>query len=124
MWIKRVLADELRKLTASFPVVALVGPRQVGKTSLLEHDFPEFRYVSLDTASQAEMAETRPAEFLQRFPPPVIIDEVQYAPALFRHIKAYVDTHRNGPGCDYATRAHYPTYHDYSIGFRCCADVR
>jgi predicted AAA+ superfamily ATPase len=75
MWIKRTLADELRKLTASFPVVALVGPRQVGKTSLLEHDFPEFRYVSLDTASQAEMAETRPAEFLQRFPPPVIIDE-------------------------------------------------
>jgi predicted AAA+ superfamily ATPase len=98
MWIKRVLADELRKLTASFPVVALVGPRQVGKTSLLEHDFPEFRYVSLDTASQAEMAETRPAEFLQRFPPPVIIDEVQYAPALFRHIKAYVDAHRHEKG--------------------------
>jgi hypothetical protein len=117
MWIKRTLADELRKLTASFPVVALVGPRQVGKTSLLEHDFPEFRYVSLDTASQAEMADelrkltasfpvvalvgprqTRPAEFLQRFPPPVIIDEVQYAPALFRHIKAYVDAHRNERG--------------------------
>lgn len=98
MWIKRILAGELRQLTASFPVVALVGPRQVGKTSLLEHDFPEFRYVSLDTASQAEMAETRPAEFLQRFPPPVIIDEVQYAPALFRHIKAYVDAHRNTNG--------------------------
>ncbi len=36
----------------------------------------------------------------------------------------YVDVHQNGAGCDYATRAHWPTYHDYSIGFRCCADTR
>jgi len=36
----------------------------------------------------------------------------------------YVDVHRNGHGCDYATRAHSPTYRDYSIGFRCCADPR
>lgn len=115
MWINRILAGELRKLAATFPVVALVGPRQVGKTSLLEHNFPEFRYVSLDTASQAEMAETRPEEFLQRFPPPVIIDEVQYAPALFRHIKAYVDAHRDKKGLFLLTGSqNYALMHEIS----------
>lgn len=98
MWIERILADELRKLAATFPVVALVGPRQVGKTALFEQTFPTYRYVSLDTASLAEMAETRPGEFLERHAPPVIIDEVQYAPALFRHIKAHVDVHRSLKG--------------------------
>lgn len=98
MWIERILANELRKLAATFPVVALVGPRQVGKTALFEQTFPSYRYVSLDTASLAEMAETRPGEFLERHAPPVIIDEVQYAPALFRHIKAHVDAHRSQKG--------------------------
>ena len=98
MWIERTLAGELRKLAGAFPVVALVGPRQVGKTTLLEHDFPDYCYVSLDSASLAEMAETRPGEFLDQFAPPVIIDEVQYAPALFRHIKAHVDAHRDRKG--------------------------
>jgi predicted AAA+ superfamily ATPase len=98
MWIERRLAAEFRKLSATFPVVVLAGPRQVGKTSLLEHYFPEYRYVSLDSASHAEMAETRPAEFLQRYAPPLIVDEVQYAPALFRHVKAFVDRHRGSNG--------------------------
>jgi predicted AAA+ superfamily ATPase len=65
----------------------LTGPRQVGKTALLERTFPRFNYVSLDLASVAEFAETRPQEFLAQHPPPVLIDEVQYAPALFRNIK-------------------------------------
>ena len=94
MWVSRDLASELRDLARRFPVLVLTGPRQVGKTSLAERCFPEHRYVSLDTATLAEMAETRPAEFLTRFPPPLVIDEVQYAPALFRHIKAWVDAHR------------------------------
>lgn len=98
MWIERIAVDELRRTVTSFPVLALVGPRQVGKTSLLERTFPEFRYVSLDVASMAEMAETRPAEFLERHAPPLIIDEVQYAPGLFRHLKAHVDAHRGENG--------------------------
>ncbi|MDP2810296.1 MAG: ATP-binding protein [Rhodocyclaceae bacterium] len=98
MWIAREIVSELHSVAAGFPVVALVGPRQVGKTSLLEKAFPDHHYVSLDVASLAEMAETRPGEFLERYPPPVIVDEAQYAPGLFRHIKAHVDGRRGENG--------------------------
>ncbi len=98
MWIEREIASELKKLATAFPVLALVGPRQVGKTSLLERVFSSYRYVSLDVAANAEAAETRPLEFLKRNPPPVILDEVQYAPAFFRHIKTHVDAQKGRRG--------------------------
>jgi hypothetical protein len=98
MWIDRIAIEELRRTAASFPVMALVGPRQVGKTSVLERTFPGYHYVSLDAASLAEMAETRPAEFLQRYPAPLIVDEVQYAPQLLRHLKTAVDARRGEHG--------------------------
>jgi len=98
MWIERELTSELQCVAETFPVVALVGPRQVGKTSLLERIFPEHRYVSLDVAANAEEAETRPKEFLQRNPPPVVVDEIQYAPSFFRHIKTYVDSRKGQNG--------------------------
>ena len=98
MWIEREITPELKQAAANFPVVALVGPRQVGKTSLLERIFPDYSYVSLDVASNAETAETRPQVFLQRHPPPVVIDEVQHAPSFFRHIKTHVDSQRGRNG--------------------------
>jgi predicted AAA+ superfamily ATPase len=98
MWIEREITVELRQLAASFPVVVLIGPRQVGKTSVLERTFPEYAYVSLDVAANAEMAETRPDDFIRRFPPPVVIDEIQYAPAFFRWIKVHVDAHQRSYG--------------------------
>jgi hypothetical protein len=101
MWIEREIAAELKKAAATFPVVALVGPRQVGKTSILERMFPDYNYVSLDVAANAEAAETRPKEFLQKHKPPVVVDEVQYAPTFFRHIKTHVDAHKGCP-CNYA----------------------
>jgi len=98
MWIEREIGNELKKAAATFPVVALIGPRQVGKTSILERIFSTYRYVSLDVAANAEAAETRPQEFLQRNPPPIIFDEIQYAPAFFRHIKTRVDSERGRNG--------------------------
>lgn len=92
MWIEREISTELKELVRTFPVVALVGPRQVGKTSILEKTFPDYTYVSLDVALNAEVAETRPREFLKEYPPPVVLDEVQYAPSFFRHIKTFVDS--------------------------------
>jgi len=98
MWIEREIATELQHLAATFPVIALVGPRQVGKTSLLEHVFPKYEYCSLDVGVNAEAAETRPQEFLERHPPPVILDEVQYAPSFFRQIKTFVDRRKGERG--------------------------
>ncbi|WP_462324243.1 ATP-binding protein [Desulfoplanes sp.] len=88
----------MKEVVRSFPVLVLVGPRQVGKTSILERTFPGYRYVSLDVAQNAESAETRPREFLGLNPPAVIIDEIQYAPSFFRHIKTWVDAHKNQNG--------------------------
>jgi len=98
MWIEREISPKLREIAASFPALVLVGPRQVGKTSLLERIFPDYTYVSLDVASYAEMAETQPQEFLQQFKPPIVLDEIQYAPAFFRYIKTYIDQHRGQNG--------------------------
>ncbi len=76
------------------PVVVLTGARQTGKTSTFLRLFPQHSFVSLDLPTEAEQAEKEPHAFLQRHPPPVLIDEVQYAPNLFRHLKAEVDANR------------------------------
>ncbi|MBE7500076.1 MAG: AAA family ATPase [Verrucomicrobiales bacterium] len=98
MWIPPTLEPSLRQLAATRPVVVLTGARQTGKTSTLRRLFPDHDFVSLDLPSEAEQAEKEPAVFLQRHPPPVILDEVQYAPALFRHLKSVVDAQRDRAG--------------------------
>ncbi len=98
MWIRRELTKPLEKLTSHYPVLVLTGPRQVGKTSLLEKAFPNCGYASLDFVQTAEQARTSPAEFLRDNPPPVIIDEIQYSPTLLKHIKASVDRQPNMKG--------------------------
>ena len=80
------------------PIVVLTGARQTGKTSTLLRLFPNYRFVSLDLPTEAEQAEKEPRNFLHRHPPPTIIDEVQYAPGLFRHLKAGVDASRTRNG--------------------------
>lgn len=98
MWIPRDAEARLRRSARTRPVVVLTGARQTGKTSLLGRLFPEHEFVSLDLPTEAEQAEKEPDAFLRRHPAPVIIDEVQYAPGLFRHLKAAVDAHRGRHG--------------------------
>ncbi len=98
MWIERTIKHELLRLVQQYPVIVLTGPRQVGKTSLLEKTFPDYGYVTLDYAQNAEQAETNPAEFLSSHPCPLIIDEIQYVPSLLRHIKASVDRRKAEKG--------------------------
>jgi uncharacterized protein len=98
MWIPRTIEAKLRDLAATRPVLVLTGARQTGKTSTLRRLFPDYDFVSLDLPSEAEQAEKEPALFLQRHPPPAILDEVQYAPALFRHLKVVVDAQRHRAG--------------------------
>jgi uncharacterized protein len=95
MYFDRRLEKRLRHLCGFFPAVAVSGARQTGKTTLLRHCFPEYHYVSLDLPSKAEQAERNPADFLAEHPDPVIIDEIQYAPGLLRHLKAAIDAKRH-----------------------------
>lgn len=98
MWIPRAIAPLLGELARDRPAVLLTGARQAGKTTLLERAFPDHGYVSLDLPSVAEEAEQSGEAFLARHPAPVIIDEVQYAPALFRHLKRAIDRRRDATG--------------------------
>jgi len=98
MWIKRDIEDRVRKSARTRPVVVLTGARQTGKTSTLRRLFPNHHFVSLDLPTEAEQAEKEPESFLRRHPAPAIIDEVEYAPGLFRHLKVAVDARRGKNG--------------------------
>jgi len=94
MWITRDVQAHLERSARTRPVIVLTGARQTGKTSTLLRLFPNHAFVSLDLPTEAEQAEKEPHNFLRRHPAPTIIDEVQYAPGLFRHLKVAVDAHR------------------------------
>jgi predicted AAA+ superfamily ATPase len=98
MWIPRKIGDQIGELSWKFPALVLTGARQTGKTSLLRRVFPDHAYVSLDAIEAAELAEKSPGVFLERFPPPLVIDEVQYAPGLFRNLKIAIDRDRHRMG--------------------------
>jgi predicted AAA+ superfamily ATPase len=98
VWIPRYLEEHLRKSARTRPVLVLTGARQTGKTTTLRRLFPDYGFVSLDLPTEAEQAEKEPETFLRRHHAPSIIDEVQYAPALFRHLKVVVEGSRNRYG--------------------------
>lgn len=98
MWIPRDIEPRLQRSARTRPVLVLTGARQTGKTSTFRRLFPDHEFVSLDLPTEAEQAEKEPQSFLQRHPAPVIIDEVQYAPGLFRYLKVAVDSTRRRNG--------------------------
>ncbi len=91
MWIERDIQALVTRRARQRPVIVITGARQTGKTSLVRRLFPDREFVSLDLPSEAEQAERDPRAFLTRHPPPLIVDEVQYAPGLFRHLKSVVE---------------------------------
>jgi len=91
--MERTLASAWKQ----FPVVVLTGARQVGKTTLARHFLPKADYVTLDAPAEAELARLNPAELFESHSPPLILDEVQYAPSLLRGLKTRIDRNR-APG--------------------------
>jgi predicted AAA+ superfamily ATPase len=102
--IKRSLNNIIKEINDTFKVILITGPRQVGKTTLLEICAKESRnYVTLDDLDKRELAIKDPALFLQAHPPPIVIDEVQYAPELFSAIKIIVDREKDKRGLFWLT---------------------
>ena len=81
------------EISEDYSCLLLIGPRQVGKTTMLEHlmEGTERQKVTLDDAENRRLAQNDPALFLEMHPAPILIDEVQYAPELFSYIKINVD---------------------------------
>lgn len=93
MYIKRAVEETIVKVSQTFPVLLVTGPRQVGKTTLLQQLMePGRKYVTLDDPDVRYLAKNDPALFLQRYAPPVLIDEIQYATELLPYIKMSVDS--------------------------------
>lgn len=105
-YISRHMEREILDCSKYFSALLITGPRQAGKTTMLkslaEREGIGRSYVSLDDLNTRDMAKSDPKLFLELHKPPVIIDEVQYAPELFTYIKIYVDEHAT-PGAFWLT---------------------
>ncbi|GAB1825608.1 MAG: ATP-binding protein [Burkholderiales bacterium] len=95
MYIQREEQAVVSKVSGQFKTLLVTGPRQVGKSTMLKHVAPGRPYISLDLITARELADSDPSLFLQRYKPPVLIDEIQYAPNLFPAIKSIVDQDEN-----------------------------
>lgn len=89
--IPRDAQNTLAELAAGYPVLAVTGPRQSGKTTLVRAAFPDHDYANLENPAEREFAETDPAGFLRRFQSGVILDEAQRCPHLFEWLQGIVD---------------------------------
>jgi predicted AAA+ superfamily ATPase len=85
MWFDRHMAERLITSVKSRPAVLLTGARQTGKSSLLQREFPETEYLTFDHLRNVESAKDSPEHFLSNFTRPVILDEIQYVPEIFKN---------------------------------------
>lgn len=98
-YIKRTLEPIIKRAALEFPAVVLTGPRQSGKTTLLQYLFGKScRYISLELPDVRAAALEDPRGFLEMYPSPVIFDEVQYAPNLLPYVKEKIDADRDRSG--------------------------
>ena len=98
MYIHRKIEKPLLEALKSFPALLITGPRQAGKSTLLTHLLKEYRYVTFDDPLLRKAAADDPELFLSDHPAPLIIDEVQYVPEIFSHLKMRIDENRKSYG--------------------------
>ncbi|HMQ47080.1 MAG TPA: ATP-binding protein [Saprospiraceae bacterium] len=94
MFIARSIAERIQAMCLKYPIISLTGPRQSGKTTLLRHLLPNYRYVSLENADYQAFAKEDPRRFLATYDRYVIFDEVQRVPELFNYLQGKVDEDR------------------------------
>jgi predicted AAA+ superfamily ATPase len=101
---ERTMIKTIEEHSRNFRVLLLTGQRQVGKTTIFEELAKGKRpYITLDNPKFRTLAKNDPELFMSENPPPILIDEIQYAPELFPYIKMYVDTHKNQKGAFWLT---------------------
>jgi predicted AAA+ superfamily ATPase len=93
MSIRRELQPMLERMANQFPIVAIIGPRQSGKTTLAKQTFPEYTYISLEDLDNRQIAQKDPRQFFAAFAQGkgLIIDEIQHVPDLFSYLQTIVD---------------------------------
>ena len=91
MYISRHIEEVLKTAVREKGALCVTGARQVGKSTVLESLFSEYKELVLDDIRLLRLAQERPEEFFEQFPPPVFVDEIQYAPNLFPYIKIHID---------------------------------
>ena len=89
--IPRELQESIKKRASQFPFVAVTGPRQSGKSTLLRHIFEDYDYVSLEDLDERDLAERDPRAFIRMHPDKVILDEAQRVPGLFSYLQTHTD---------------------------------
>lgn len=106
-YLTRDIQQAFLRMSNEFGAVLVTGSRQVGKTTMLTHlaqyEKKNREYVSLDDLDEQRMAKNDPKLFFQIHQPPLIIDEIQYAPELFPYIKIYIDSHKEETGAFWMT---------------------
>ena len=110
--IKREISDKALELSRQFPVVTIMGPRQSGKTTLVQTLFKDYRYYSLEAPDTRMIAIEDPREFLSPVQKEgIILDEVQKVPQLLSYVQIMVDKYRR-PGMFILTGSHQPKLHE------------
>lgn len=94
MYIRRHIEDAIIKVSEMYSAVIVTGPRQVGKTTVIKEVCRDLKYVTLDDPEALEYAKKESGLFFKTYNPPIVLDEVQYAPELFPYIKIIADETR------------------------------
>ncbi len=89
--IQRQLYTKASQLLEKFPIIAITGPRQSGKTTFSKQLRPEYSYVNLEDITNREFAKNDPKGFLNTYKNGAIIDEIQYVPELFSYLQVFTD---------------------------------
>jgi len=89
--VHRLLTEKVEAALGKYPVVAITGPRQSGKTTFAQLIRPDYQYVNLEDISMRDFAQSDPKAFLERYQDGAIIDEIQYVPDLFSYLQVYTD---------------------------------